>query len=315
MNEQLPTHDGSRPRILVGVDGSPDSIAALKVAVWAAAARGGTVMALNAWAAPLGYASNPLVLPELRREAEKVLQDALHDALGARPLVEVHSIVTPETPAAALVVASEGAELLVVGSRGHGGFGGLLIGSISMACTMHAHCPVLVVHTGAALSEAGEARSGARVVVGVGHGLASVQLLRTAALAADELDAELLAITAWGYPGKERDGRPDLRAGTRANAERRLEQEVAAAFLDGGPSKLRTEVREGTPAAVLVDASRTADLVVVGRMGHSQWAGVMRGSVSLPVAEHAECPVLVIPGVRDPAWEAAHRREVATADR
>lgn len=315
MNEQLPTHDGSRPRILVGVDGSADSIAAVKAAAWAAAARGGTVTALNAWAAPLADSRTPLVLPELRREAEEVLREALHEALGARPLVEVNSVVTPDAPAAALVAASEGAELLVVGSRGHGGFGGLLIGSISMACTMHAHCPVLVVHTGATLSEAEEAGSGARVVVGVGHGLASVQLLRVAALAADELDAELLAITAWGYPGKQRDGRPDLRAETRATAERRLEQEIAAAFLDGLPSKLRTEVREGPPAAVLVDASRTADLVVVGRMGHSQWAGVMLGSVSLPVAEHAECPVLVIPGVREAAREAADRRESASARR
>jgi nucleotide-binding universal stress UspA family protein len=316
MNEQqLDQQGASRPRIVVGVDGSPDSVAAIKAAAWAAAARGGTVTALHAWAAPLMYGNFPFVLPEVRDTAKDTLRKALHDALGAHPLVQVDSTVTPETPAAALVAASEGAELLVVGSRGHGGFGGLLIGSVSMACAMHAHCPVLVVHAAAALTDAQEARSGARVVVGVGHGLGSVQLLRAAGLAADELDAELLAVTAWQYPGKQPDGRPELRGEARATAERRLEEAVSAAFLEGRPPKLRTEVHEGSPAAVLVHASRTADLVVVGRIGHSPWAGVMLGSVSLPVAEHAECSVLVIPGVREPAPSAAGQREVAHASR
>jgi nucleotide-binding universal stress UspA family protein len=250
------------------------------------------------------YGTAPLVLPEARDEAEKTLQQALADALGPTPLVPVVAQVTPQIPAAALVTASHDADLLVVGSRGHGGFSGLLIGSISMACTMHAHCPVLVVHEGGALSDTQEARSGARVVVGVGQGPGAVHVLRTAAQAAEELDAELLAVTAWKYRGRTPDGRPELRAEARAAAERHLAQQIAGAFLHGRPPRLRGEVREGTPAAVLVDASRTADIVVVGRAGHSQWAGVLLGSVSLPVVEHADCFVLVVPGVED-AVEAA----------
>lgn len=298
MNEQQlhqPPVTGRHPRVVVGVDGSPDSLAALKAGSWAAASRGGSLTAVLAWAAPLLYGGAPFELPEMRAEAEERLATALRDALGEHPLVPVTSIVTPEAPAAALVGASEGADLLVVGSRGHGGFLGLLIGSISMACTMHAHCPVLVVHSGAALTEGQEARSGARVVVGVGHGPATVQLLRAAAEVADELDAELLAITAWWYPATWPDGRPDLVRDLQAAAERSLEQQVASAFPEGRPPRLTTSVREGTTAEVLVEASRTADVVVVGRMGRSQWAGVMLGSVSLPVAEHAECPVLVVP--------------------
>lgn len=300
MNEQhlhQPPVTGKHPRIVVGVDGSPDSIAALKAGAWAAAARGGSLTAVLAWAAPLLYGGAPFELPEMRAEAEERLKKAVDEGLGEHPLVPVASIVTPETPAAALVGASDGADLLVVGSRGHGGFGGLLIGSISMACTMHAHCPVLVVHSGAALTDTQEARSGARVVVGVGHGPATVQLLRTGAQVADELDAELLAVTAWWYPPTWPYGRPDLFRELRADAERTLEEQVSAAFLHGRPPRLRTEVRQGTAAEVLVEASRTADVVVVGRMGRSQWAGVLLGSVSIPVAEHAECPVLVVPDV------------------
>ena len=296
MNEQHQAPEpGAHPRIVVGVDGSPDSLAALKAGAWAAAARGGTVTAILCWAAPLGYRGVPLVLPEMREEAEETLRKAVLDALGEHPIVPVSRIVTPEIPAVALVGTSHGADLLVLGSRGHGGFGGLLIGSISMACTMHAHCPVLVVHAGGALTDAQEARSGARVVVGVGHGPAAVQLLRTASQVADELDAELLAITAWQYPARPPRERPDIFAELRSAAERTLEEQVNAAFLHGRPARLKTEIRQGPAAAVLVDASRTADVVVVGRIGRSRWAGVLLGSVSLPVAEHAECPVLVVP--------------------
>src|SRR5207245_2594746 len=122
MNEhlqQLPLV-GEHPRIVVGVDGSPDSLAALKAGAWAAAARGGSLTAILAWAAPMTTSGAMLVLPDMRDEAEQQLRDAIRAALGEHPLVPVDSIVTAETTTAALVQASEGADLLVVGSRGRG---------------------------------------------------------------------------------------------------------------------------------------------------------------------------------------------------
>jgi nucleotide-binding universal stress UspA family protein len=69
--------------------------------------------------------------------------------------------------------------------------------------------------------------------------------------------------------------------------------------------------QNGACESVLVDASRLADLV--GRIGHSQWAGVLLGSVSLPVVEHADCPVLLVPGVPEPVEATAPAHEEAAA--
>jgi nucleotide-binding universal stress UspA family protein len=297
MSEQphQPPLAGERPRIVVGVDGSPDSLAALRAGAWAAAARGGSLTAVLAWGAPMTTSEAMLMLPDLHEEAQQRLHDAIREALGEHPLVPVGSIVTSETTTAALVQASEGADLLVVGTRGHGGFAGLLVGSVSMACTMHARCPVLVVHDGSALTDGQEARNGARVLVGVGDSIASVTVLRAAARIADELDAELLAVRAWLAPPTLPGSRPELHDEARATATHALARQVDAAFPDGRPSRLRMEIRQGTPAAVLVEGSRTADVVVVGRRGRSRWSAALLGSVSLPVAAHAGCPVLVVP--------------------
>jgi len=317
MSEQhhQPPLAGEHPRIVVGVDGSPDSLAALKAGAWAAAARGGSLTAVMAWGAPMTTSEALLMLPDLRDEAQQRLNGAILEALGPHPLVPVGSIVTSETTTAALVQASEGADLLVVGTRGHGGFTGLLVGSVSMACTMHAKCPVLVVHAGSALTDSQEARSGARVLVGVGDSLASVGVLRAAAQVAEELDAELLAVKSWVAPPTLPGSRPELHDEARATASHALERQVAAAFLDGRPPRLRTEIRPGTPAAVLVEGSRTADVVVVGRRGRSQWSAALLGSVSLPVAAHAACPVLVVPDEARRARTVAAKVPVAAGDR
>src|SRR5689334_7800427 len=103
MNDHLDPSAAHRPRIVVGVDGSPDSIAALKAGAWAAAARCGVLVAVRAWAAPLMYGGSRLVLPEARADADHTLREALEEAFGHHPLVPVELEVTPEIPAAALV--------------------------------------------------------------------------------------------------------------------------------------------------------------------------------------------------------------------
>jgi nucleotide-binding universal stress UspA family protein len=311
--QHQPAASGDRARVVVGVDGSDDSIAALRAGAWAAALRRATLTAVTAWAAPLVYGQALAIVPDLQTAAEETLGQALEDAFHGTPIIPVESIVRAGTPAGVLVDESRGAELLVVGSRGHGGFAGLLLGSVSMACTVHAHCPVLVMHGGDALTDAQEARSGARVVVGVGGGPASAEILRVAAQAAQELDAELLAIAAWSYPGSIPDPFADLQHELREAANRNLERQVAAAFPEGLPGNVRTELREGPAAAVLVDASRTADLLVVGRLGRSEFAGVLLGSVSMPVAAHAQCPVLVVPGAPTAASGAQHAETAVSA--
>ena len=80
------------------------------------------------------------------KEAAANLHTTLEEVLGSQPTVPVREIVRQGSAARELVQASQGAQLLVVGSRGHGGFTGLLLGSVSSASAEHAHCPVLIIH-------------------------------------------------------------------------------------------------------------------------------------------------------------------------
>jgi nucleotide-binding universal stress UspA family protein len=141
-------------RIVVGVDGSEESKAALRWAVGEARLRGASVRAVYAWSLPYVAAAPGLVVPQgdvadFRRDGEEML-DALVAEVGNAG-VDVERVAVEGGPAHVLVEAAEGADLLVVGSRGHGGFAGLLLGSVSQQVAHHAPCPVVIVR--------GEARS------------------------------------------------------------------------------------------------------------------------------------------------------------
>jgi nucleotide-binding universal stress UspA family protein len=134
-------------RIIVGVDGSPGAEAALAFALEEARLRGATVTAVFAWTVPLApdvpTGLIPGLLSDFRTDAETILADAAAraDTRG----VEVERLVVEGPAGRALVEAAEGADLLVVGSRGRGGFKGLLLGSIGQQCAQHAPCPVVIV--------------------------------------------------------------------------------------------------------------------------------------------------------------------------
>jgi nucleotide-binding universal stress UspA family protein len=134
-------------RIVVGVDGSQQSRRALVWAARVAQATGAAVDAVIAWHYPVSYGWSYTTdgwNPE--NDARKCLEDAV-DAVfvDGRPL-RLNLDAREGLPAKVLLDASRHATLLVVGSRGHGGFAGLLLGSVSASCAEHAACPVLVVH-------------------------------------------------------------------------------------------------------------------------------------------------------------------------
>jgi nucleotide-binding universal stress UspA family protein len=141
------------PRIVAGVDGSPSSLSALRWAIRQAALTGAAVDAVIAWyypAATVGYGWAPTGTDagfDFRETAEKVLADAIASAVGPGSNVRVRARVVEGNPAQVLLDASDDADLLVVGSRGHGGFTGALLGSVSQHCVHHAHCPVVVVRS------------------------------------------------------------------------------------------------------------------------------------------------------------------------
>ncbi len=139
-----------RPRVLVGVDGSAPARAALEFAIAEARLRGAVLVAVMAvqlpdyaWIDPYGARRPEEEEGTLRRAREKL--DRVLASMDTEGLV-LDPVVTAEPAPRALVDRSTDCDLLVVGSRGHGGFRGLVLGSVSMQCVLHAHCPVTVVH-------------------------------------------------------------------------------------------------------------------------------------------------------------------------
>jgi nucleotide-binding universal stress UspA family protein len=134
-------------RIVVGVDGSQPSQQALRWGVHLAAIFGARLEAVIAWEFPssYGWASVP---PEWNpgQDMEKVLDDTVRAVFGDQPPAVMQRQVLEGGAARVLLDASEGAIMLVVGSRGHGGFAGLMLGSVSANVAEHASCPVLVIH-------------------------------------------------------------------------------------------------------------------------------------------------------------------------
>ncbi|SBS70970.1 universal stress protein [uncultured Microbacterium sp.] len=131
--------------IVVGVDGSDSSVAALRHAARIAAAVDAPLEAVITWTAPPYVDYSPIAGWSPEADAAAVLDDAVAQAFADAPPRGLLRTVLPGLPAATLIAQSRDAEMLVLGSRGHGGFAGLLLGSVSAACAAHAHCPVLIV--------------------------------------------------------------------------------------------------------------------------------------------------------------------------
>jgi len=138
-------------RIVVGVDGSPSSKAALAWAVEQAGLTGASVEAVIAWHYPVAVGGIPFApagaadFTDYGEFAMQVLSDAVAATVDPDGPVKVCLVVRAGNAAQVLIDAAKGAELLVVGSRGHGGFTEALLGSVSQACVHHAGCPVVII--------------------------------------------------------------------------------------------------------------------------------------------------------------------------
>jgi nucleotide-binding universal stress UspA family protein len=135
-------------RIVVGVDGSDSSLAALAWAVRQAALTGAGVEAVIAWQIPVAYGYGYTMaeaIPELEKAAGQVLDEAVTEAAKRAPDVRIRPVVVQDNAVRALLDLARGADLLVVGSRGHGGFTEALLGSVSQHAVHYAECPVVVV--------------------------------------------------------------------------------------------------------------------------------------------------------------------------
>ena len=138
--------------VVVGVDGSPESVAALKWAAAYGAATGARLRAVMAWHYPAAAGTAPVgvapaaISEEVRQQMIETLAKAVAEAAAD---AEIEQQIGYGHPAQVLIDQSADADLLVVGNRGHGAFTGMMVGSVSIHCVTHAHCPVVVVRADA----------------------------------------------------------------------------------------------------------------------------------------------------------------------
>jgi nucleotide-binding universal stress UspA family protein len=139
------TNAPERPRIVAGVDGSPSSLAALEWAARQSDLTGSALVVVATWHLPSAYAVAGITDDyDPATDMQRVLDDSLPAIQQRHRTLRVTGQVIEGYPGPALVDASRDADLLVVGSRGHGEFADIILGSVGMHCATHAHCPVLV---------------------------------------------------------------------------------------------------------------------------------------------------------------------------
>ncbi|MCX4718254.1 universal stress protein [Streptomyces virginiae] len=284
--------------VVVGVDGSDSGLAAVEAAAREARWRGADLRVVHAfiWPAmhvPLG--PSPLGPPEggLRNMAERLLAEAEERARTVAPEVDVSRAVVTGEPLTVLEAQSRAAELVVVGSRGMGGFVGLMVGSTAVHLAAHGRCPVLVVR------EQGEDTG--PIVVGVDGSSAASGAVDFAFAEAALRGVDIVALHAWTtwntpMPPPQDEAMPYANEPQALKARQEaLMSQVLAGHQERYPGvRVKREVVQGATRETLIEASRTAQLLVVGARGRGGFAGLLLGSVSQALLHHAHCPVAVV---------------------
>ena len=281
----------------MGVDGSAHSAEALRWASRQAEARGADLVAVLVWDLfnQRHLDGSRRVDPDYDdRAADEALAHFVVEAVGSEAAGRVDRRTVCDAPAPGLLEAAAGADLLVVGARGLGGFRGLLLGSVSQQVLHHATVPLAVVH-GSPSHEAGPRRS----VVGVDGSPGSAAALAWAVADAAAQDGVVEVVHAWEPPmlyGPVADAvlPYDVEAIEAAGHEL-VEDMVAAATADVPGVRVERSLVPGGAAGGLLDAAKDADLVVVGRRGLGGFGRMLLGSVSDRVVRHATGTVVVVP--------------------
>ncbi|MDG6105933.1 universal stress protein [Dactylosporangium aurantiacum] len=272
-------------RIVVGYDGSIEARDAVDWAAAAAQRSGAGLHVLYAYqlAWPGAAYDGPVtdLVAEAQRHADRLVADVVDHVRRRGTGVDVTGSAVHAAPAPTLLDAA--ADLLVVGNRGGGGLTNLLIGSVSLQVATHARTPVVVVRG------RHDATDGP-VVVGVDGSASSDAALGVALDEARSRGTGVVAVRAYVPPAVTA-----LPYSVIETTERQVLEASIAGWQEKYPSvAIVPLLGNGRAAQVLIGASRTAQLVVVGSRGHGGFAGLLLGSVGQQLIHHAECPVLIV---------------------
>jgi nucleotide-binding universal stress UspA family protein len=279
--------------VVVGADGTDYSKAAVRWAAREAYRRNLPLRVVHAfdWEWREARYDTRYEYPDFaRKHAEGVTATAVYEARVASARVEVEGDPVIGHPASRLLAEAEGAELMVLGSRGRGGFGSLLLGSVSQRVATRATCPVVVVRG------RGDATDGP-VAVGVDDSPAAEHVLEIAFDEAAGRGCGLLVVRSYlpVLPLWLADVRPAEVETPEADAEERarLEEQVAPWRAKYPQVAVEVLLTHESAASALVEASGYAQLVVVGSRGRGVITGTLLGSAGLQLLHHAECPVYI----------------------
>ncbi|MEV6104857.1 universal stress protein [Streptomyces sp. NPDC051940] len=290
-------------RVLVGYDGSGPALRALDRAVDEAVRRGTALEILCGapWAPPPtpGTGLAPAEQEQFHRIARLALDDAAERAARHAPELRIVPTLTDEPAAAALLHAARTAGLVVVGTRGHGGFAGLLLGSVSLRVAAHSAAPVMVVRGDAELDE----KPRGALLVGVKSD-ADAPAVRFALQEAARRDARVRALHAWLHPAPP-GGMPTvdaermwLQAEQRREAEETVARDAVAALRAEFPDiDVAADHELAPPAAAVLEATAAVDLVILAARRDKRRYGLQLGPVTHAVLHHARCPVVLVPVV------------------
>ncbi len=290
--------------VLAGVDGSPCSLAAADWAAREAKLRGVALRLVHVCPALPDSVVPAPALTACHGAGELMLQRALTDLGDRYPDTEIRGEQVDGAPAAALLAAAEGSGLIVVGTRGSGGFDGLAVGSAALGVAAAAACPFVLVpeRPDSLHGETTSRTSGVgRVVVGF-DARRPAAAVEFAFSAAEVRGALLRVVRAWSLPAESMASRtPFVTEEDRATWEDREVLELSdavRAWQEKFPRvTVGTDVVLLHPAQALLNASRGADLLVVGSRTDPRKAGCRLGPVAHAVLHHARCPVAVVPHV------------------
>lgn len=288
-----------KQRIVVGVDGSQESLHAVRWAADRAKLSNWELEILCAYALPSYTAASleggqGVVNDDSIRESAQAVVNEAAEHIADRGL-DVITTIEPGDPTGILVKKSKEVQMLVVGTRGGGGFADRLLGAVSASIPAYSYCPVAVIPVHKQDRDYLPVKS---IVVGVDGSHPSTNSFTRAIEEAQAWNAELIAVEA--VPMATSAG---VLAWLPAAVDREAILEDVAAELKTTADELvadkgitvRTHAMDGNPAALLAEFSEAVDLVVVGTRGRGGFAGLLLGSTSQTVLEQADCPVLVIP--------------------
>ncbi|TQM32508.1 universal stress protein [Nocardia bhagyanarayanae] len=278
------------PPVVVGVDGSAQSLTAVRWAAQYAARHRAPLQLIHALGVPTDFGpgmAGPIFDVESWRRAGRDLLAAVADTArtAAAPIatIEVFSVVTDGAPVPVLRERAAEARLVVVGSHGHGAFGRLLLGSVSTALVRHAHGPVAVIPDTETDNWQGP------VVVGVDGSPCSAQAVAMAFEEAGERGTAVTAVHTWSE-----FGRYESRKEMQIEAEALLAESLAG-YSEKYPEVPVTRiVTEDRPARRIMQAADGAQLIVLGSHGRGGFPGMTLGSVPHAVAHRTEVPLIVV---------------------